>query len=157
MLSEPRGKGARDQSVRPGAPPYRHVEYRGAEAGARPPLFRRRLRRRAPRRGKEPRQGTHFLLPHVYARLESEETAPRTVEPLQRPQGEGREHPRLPDLELDRARHLAVHRARKYPDRAALFRRAAADGGARWAAADGRRRSLPVAARKSLRLHTRHY
>src|SRR3546814_17732222 len=124
MLSEPRGKGARDQSVRPGAPPYRHVEDRGAEAGARPPRFRRRLRRRAPRRGTEPRQGTHFLLPHVYARLGSEETAPRTVVPRQRPQGEGRERTRLPDLELDRARHLDLHAARQYPPRAPLFTRA---------------------------------
>ena len=46
-------------------------------------------------------------------------------------EGQGREHPRLPDLELDRARHLAIHPPRGHPDRAALFRRAAADGGAR--------------------------
>ncbi len=57
---------------------------------------------------------------------------------------QGREHPRLPDLELDRARHLAIYPARGHPDRAALFRGAAPDGGARRHAADGRRRSLPA-------------
>jgi hypothetical protein len=41
-----------------------------------------------------------------------EEPAPRAVGPLQRAQLQGREHPRLPDLELDRDRRLAVHRAR---------------------------------------------
>jgi len=41
-----------------------------------------------------------------------EEPAPRAVEPLQRTHSSGREHPRLPHLELDRARRVAVHRAR---------------------------------------------
>ncbi len=46
-------------------------------------------------------------------------------------QGAGREHPRIPALQLDRARHLAIHPSREHPDRAAVFRRAAADGRAR--------------------------
>ena len=37
---------------------------------------------------------------------------PGALEPLQRPHPQGRAHPRLPDLELDRARRLAVHRPR---------------------------------------------
>ena len=43
--------------------------------------------------------------------------------------GEG--DPRLPDLELDRARRLAIHHGGGDPDRPALFRPAAPDGGAR--------------------------
>ena len=39
----------------------------------------------------------------------AKEPATRTVEPLQCSQEEGREHPRLSPLQLDRARHLAVH------------------------------------------------
>ena len=38
-------------------------EDRGAQAGARPSRFRRSLRRRAPGRGEEPRQGTSLLVP----------------------------------------------------------------------------------------------
>ena len=71
-------------------------------------------------------------------RLGPEEPAPRTVEPLQRPQSQGRKHPRLPDLELDRARHLAIYPPERHPDRAALFRRQAPDGRTRRHAADGR-------------------
>ena len=43
--------------------------------------------------------------------------APRAVEPLQRPAPPGRARARVPDLQLDRARRLALHRARE--DRAA--------------------------------------
>ena len=49
------------------ADPHRHVEDARAEAGARQVRLRRGLRRRAPRRGKEPRQGAHLLLPHAPA------------------------------------------------------------------------------------------
>jgi sulfate adenylyltransferase subunit 2 len=43
------------------------------------------------------------------APLGPEEPAPGTVEPLQRAQAQGRVDPRVPAVELDRARHLAVH------------------------------------------------
>ena len=43
----------------------------------------------------------------------------------------GRERPRLPAVQLDRARRLAIHRAREHRGRAALFRRRAPDGRAR--------------------------
>ncbi len=39
----------------------------------------------------------------------SQEPAPRALEPLQRPHRPRRKHPRLPALQLDRARHLALH------------------------------------------------
>ena len=58
---ESRGRGARHQSVRSRPAPHRHVEDRRAEAGARPVRLRRGLRRRAARRGEEPRQGAHLL------------------------------------------------------------------------------------------------
>ena len=53
----------------------------------------------------------------------------------------GRIDPRVPAVELDRARHLAIHPAREHPDRAALFRQAAAGRGARRHADHGRRRA----------------
>ena len=58
------GRRARHQSDRLGfRAPYPRDEDRGAAAGARPARLRRRFRRRAPRRGEEPRQGAHFLVP----------------------------------------------------------------------------------------------
>ncbi len=53
------------------------------QAGARQVRLRRRLRRRAPRRGEAPRQGAHLLVPHRAAPLGPEEPAPGAVEPLQ--------------------------------------------------------------------------
>jgi sulfate adenylyltransferase subunit 2 len=75
--------------------------------------LRRLHRRRPPRRGKGARQGAHLFLPRRVRPVGPEEPAPRAVGPVQRAQLQGREHPRLPDLELDRVRRLAVHRARK--------------------------------------------
>ena len=53
-----------------------------------------------------------FSLPRRVRPVGPEEPAARAVEPLQRPAPQGRAHPRVPALELDRARHLAVHRRR---------------------------------------------
>ena len=89
--------------------PHRRDEDAGAEAGARQVRLRRGVRRRAPRRGEEPRQGAHLLVPLGAAPLGPEEPAPGALAPLQRAQAQGREHPRVPALELDRARRLAVH------------------------------------------------
>ena len=58
-------------------------EDRGAEAGARPAQVRCRLRRRAARRGEEPRQGAHLLLPLRQPRLGPEEPAPGALAALQ--------------------------------------------------------------------------
>ena len=57
--------------------------------------------------------------------LGSEEPATGAVEPLQRPVHRGESHPGLPDQQLDRARHLAVHPPRGDPDRARSTTRAA--------------------------------
>ena len=52
----------------------------------------------------------------------SEAAAARALAPAQRPHPAGREHPRLPALELDRDRRLAVHPRRADSGRAALLR-----------------------------------
>ena len=103
-------------------------EDRGPEAGARPVRLRRGLRRRAARRGEEPGQGAHLLLPLGRPRLGPAQPAPRAVAPLQHADLEGRDHPGLPAVQLDRARHLGIHLRRGHPDRAALPRRRAAGG-----------------------------
>ena len=46
----------------------------------------------------------------------------------------GESDPRVPALELDRARHLAIHLPREHPDRAAVLRRASG----RWSSATAR-------------------
>ena len=56
---------------------------------------------------------------------------PGAVEPLQRPPAQGREHPRVPAVELDRDRHLALHPRREHPGRAAVLRQAAPGRGPR--------------------------
>ena len=74
--------------------------------------LRRRLRRRAPRRGEEPRQGAHLLLPLGQPRLGPEEPAAGALAPLQHARPRRRIDARLPAVELDRARHLGLHPAR---------------------------------------------
>jgi sulfate adenylyltransferase subunit 2 len=54
-----------------------------------------------PRRRKIPCQGARLLLPRFCWPVGSEEPAPRTLEPLQLAPAQGREHPRLPALQLD--------------------------------------------------------
>src|SRR5262249_36361610 len=61
----------------------------------------------------------------------------------------GRERPRLSALELDRARCLALRRAREDPRRAALFREDAPRRGAQWHLHHGRRRSDAPESRRS--------
>ena len=55
--------------------------------------------------------------------LGPEEPAAGALARLQHARQQGRIDPRLPAVELDRARHLAIHPGREHPDRAALFRR----------------------------------
>ena len=116
------------------ARPHRHHEDAGAEAGAGQVRLRRGLRRRPPRRGEVAGQGAHLLVPLGAAPLGPEEPAPGAVAPLQHAQAQGREHPRLPAVELDRARRLAVHPPGEDPDRAALLSPACA----RWSSATAR-------------------
>ena len=132
---------AEAQGINPfdhGSPAYGYVEDRRAEAGAGQVWLRRGFRRRAAGRGEKPCQGAHILLPLGQSSLGSEEPAAGTVAALQRAQGQGREHSRVSDLQLDRARYLAIYPSGEHPDRAALFRGEAPDGGARRHAADGR-------------------
>ena len=65
--------------------------------------IRRRLRRRTPRRGEIAREGAGIFFPLDEPALGSEESAAGTVESVQRPEGEGREHSYIPAVELDRA------------------------------------------------------
>ena len=81
-------------------------------AGHRGGPSRRRLRRGPPGRGEGPGQGAHLQLPRRVRPVGSQEPAPRAVEPLQRPAQQGRAHPGLPALELDRARRVELHPGR---------------------------------------------
>src|SRR5258706_5175018 len=56
----------------------------------------------------------------------SEAAAPRALEPAERQAAARREHPRLPAVELDRDRRLAVHPRREDSDRPALLRQGTA-------------------------------
>ena len=102
--------------------PHRHVEDRRPEAGARQVSASTRLSaaRGATRRRAAPRSASSRFRSRA-ASLGPEEPAPGALESLQRAQAQGREHPRVPDLELDRARHLAVHPSRRHRDRAAVL------------------------------------
>ncbi len=76
--------------------------------------LRRRLRRRPPRRGEGARQGADLLAARRVRPVGPAPPAPRAVEPLQRPARARRARARVPALQLDRARRLAVHRAREH-------------------------------------------
>jgi hypothetical protein len=108
--------------------------------------LRCRLRRRPARRGEEPGQGARLFGPLGRPRLGSQEPAAGALAALQQPHREGRDHPRLPALQLDRVRHLGVHPAGGDPGGAALFRQASADGRPRRHADHGRRRPHGVPA-----------
>ncbi len=106
----------------------------GAETGARQIRLRRRLRRRAPRRGKKPRQGAHLFVPHRRSSLGPAPAAAGALAALQHPDQQGREHPRLSAVELDRARHLAIYlRRRTFPSC-----RSISPSSARWSSATAR-------------------
>ena len=133
------GVRAEHQPVRPRLQHlHPHHEDGGAAPGARQIRLRRGLRRRPPRRGEVARQGAHLLLPQRAAQLGPQAPAAGDVEDLQHPRRAGRIDPRLPAVQLDRARYLAVHPAGGHPDRAALFRQAAAGRRARRHADHGR-------------------
>ena len=100
---------------------------------------RRRLRRRPPRRGQGARQGADHLAARRVRPVGPAQPAPRAVEPVQRPPHARPARARLPDLELDRARRLALHRARADPAPAAVLRARARGVCARRHVARGRR------------------
>ena len=78
---------------------------RRAEGGR----LRRRVRRRPPRRGAVPCKGADLLAARRAGAVGSEAPASRALASAQQPAQSRREHPRLPAVELDRARRLAVH------------------------------------------------
>ena len=77
--------------------------------------LRRRVGRRAARRGKIARQGARVLVAQraVTAGIRSGSGPSRGA--LQRAQAPGRKHPRVPAVELDRARRLALHPSERIP------------------------------------------
>jgi sulfate adenylyltransferase subunit 2 len=78
--TEPRGAGTGHQPVQPRlGGPHGRLEDAGAEAGTRQIRLRRRLRRRAPRRGEVARQGAHLLVPLGAAPLGPEDAAPEAL------------------------------------------------------------------------------
>ena len=110
-------------------------EDAGAAAGARRSTAStpRSAARAATRRSRAPRSAS------TRSAIASSQWDPKNQRPelwnLYNAQGQqGREHPRLPALQLDRARRLAVHLPREHPDRAALLRRASG----RWSSATAR-------------------
>ena len=113
---------------------HRRLEDAGAQAGARQVWVRCRVRRRPARRGEIARQGARVLVPQRAAPLGSEEPAPGAVAPLQHAQAQGRIDPRLPAVELDRARRVAIHLPGEDSDRSALLQ----PGAARWSSATAR-------------------
>ena len=87
------------------------------------------IRRRPPRRGEVARQGTHLLASAPPSTAGTRRaSAPSCGASTTRGMHAGRDHARVPAVELDRARRLALHRAREHPRRAAVFRRGAAGG-----------------------------
>ena len=113
--------------------------------------LRPRVRRRPARRGEVAGEGAGVLDPLRPAPLGPEAAAPRAVAALQRAHGAGRERARVPAVELDRARRVAVHPPRADPDRAAVLRRAAPGGRARRHVDHGRRRPHAAGARRGTR------
>ena len=87
------------------------------------------------------RQGAGVLVPHGRHRWDPKNQRPELWRLYNARKRQGRVDPRVPAVELDRARRLAVHLPRADPDRAALPRRAAAGGRARRDADHGRRRA----------------
>ena len=135
-IAERRRRRRRQDVAQP--PPDRHAAAR--DRGER---LHRGVRRRPPRRGEGPRQGAHLLPPRRVRPVGPEEPAAGAVEPLQRQAARGRAHADLPAVELDRARHLALHRPRGDRDPVHLLRAPAPRVRARRHAAQ-RERAQPV-------------
>ena len=70
--------------------------------------LRRRVRRRAPRRGESPREGAHLLVSLGRPCLGPAQPAARTVAAVQHPHPRRRIDARLPAFQLDRARRVGI-------------------------------------------------
>ena len=74
---------------------------------------------------KSPRQRASLFIPRRLRPMGPAKTSARSFgTSTTAASNQGRIHPRLPAFQLDRTRRLAVHPARKHPDRASLFRQA---------------------------------
>ena len=110
---------------------YPRDEDGGVARSARHASVRRCHRRRAPRRGAEPLQGTHLLGARSQSFLGSAPAAAGTLASLQPADRARRNHAGVSALELDRARRVGIHPGRRHSRGAALFREGAAGGGTR--------------------------
>ena len=104
-------------------------------------------RRRAARRGKGPRQGAHLQPPRRLRPVAAQGAAARAVDAVQHPHPPGRALPQLPDQQLDRARRLALHRAREHPAAGPVLRAPARGDPAQGPAGAGDRRHAGAAGR----------
>jgi 3'-phosphoadenosine 5'-phosphosulfate sulfotransferase (PAPS reductase)/FAD synthetase len=86
--------------------------------------LRRRLRRRARDEEKIRAKERIFSFRTAGHRWDPKNQRPELWNLYNTRKAQGRKHPRLPDLQLDRAGHLAIHPPREHPDRAAVLRRA---------------------------------
>src|SRR5258706_10323822 len=119
---------------------FRHPAHPGAAPGSGQVRLRCGLRRRPPRRRKEPRQGARVLVSFIAAPLGPQESASRALVAVQRAQESRRKHPCVSPLELDRAGRVPVQQCAEDPNRAAVSGHAPAGGAARRPPHHGRRR-----------------
>ena len=150
VYKQPGSARQRHQPVRPRAAAHRHVEDRGAEAGARQitASTRRSAAPGATRRKAAPRSGCSASATGTTAgtRSGSGRSCGRST---MRKLNKGESDAGVPAVQLDRARRLAIYPARGHRDRAALLRGRAADGRARRRHPDGRRRAHAASSRAS--------
>ena len=100
---------------------------------------RRRLWRRAARRGKKPRQGAHLFPPLGRPRVGPAQSAAGALENLQYPHSRRRVRAGVSALQLDRTRRLGIRARRRDPRRPPLFRQGASGRRTRGHADHGRR------------------
>ena len=121
--AHPRNRRAADRRLRRGLDPRRARRRgdRAARLAQRPAdghaarrdhraRLRRGVRRRAARRGARAGQGARAVLPRPVRPVGAPAPAPGAVDAVQRAHRQGRARARLSDLQLDRARRVAVHR-----------------------------------------------
>ena len=138
---ESRVRAARHQPLRPRLrDAHRHVEDRGPQAGPRSQPFD--LAFGGARRDEEKSRAKErvFSIRSAQHRWDPKRQRPELWRIYNARTNPGETRPGVPPLELDRARHLAVHPPRGDPDRAALLRGPASGGRARRDAHHGRRR-----------------
>ena len=146
-LSKSGGRAARHQSVRPRPAAHRYVEDRGAEAGSDQYNFDAAFgARAATRKSPAPRSASFPSARPISAgirRVSGPNSGACTT-----PEGQGREHPGVSDLELDRTRRLAIHpAARTSRSCRCISRRRARRSMRDGLIAHGRRRSISACVR----------